>query len=292
MRVRQDMVIGVVRSLCEGVDYGSFSVAADYIGRTQSALSMQIQKLEKVIGCSLLIRNARGVMPTAKGQRFVVYARNLLQLHDRALLDITDQDITGEVSFGCPDDFGLSILPNVLKLYAQTHPTVRLNITCAPSPRLLELYNNNQIDIVLCSYYYESHMACLKKENLVWVAAPDFELSLDKPIFLAISESKAREHEAAIRVLSQNNISYSIQYTTENTCALMGILRSGLAVAAMISSAVPENLKILSSKTGLPPLPQLAIECHHASHKTGVLTDALYACIAQTLQNLNTRENV
>lgn len=282
--MRYNLDIHVVRSFCAVVDFGSFSVAAEYIGRTQSALSMQIQKLEKITGCSLLIRNGRGVMPTAKGQRFMVYARNLLQLHDRALLDVTDQDITGEVSFGCPDDFGLSILPNVLRLYAQTHPTVRLNITCAPSPRLLELYKNNQLDIILCSYYYESHMACLKKEKLVWVAAPDFQVSLDRPIPLAISESTAREHEAAIRVLSQQNISYHIQYMTENTCALMGILRSGLAMAAMISSAVPDDLQIISLRTGLPSLPKLAMACHHASHKTGILTDALYACIAQTLQ--------
>jgi DNA-binding transcriptional LysR family regulator len=250
---------------------------------------MQIQKLEKITGCALLIRNGRGVMPTAKGQRFVVYARNLLQLHDRALLDVTDQDITGEVSFGCPDDFGLSVLPDVLKLYAQTHPNVRLNITCAPSPRLLELYKNNQVDIILCSYYYEEHMACLKRESLVWVAAPEFRLSLDQPIPLVISESQAREHEAAIRVLSQQNISYCIQYTTENTCALLGILRSGLVMAAMIRSAVPDDLKILSLETVLPPLPQLAMACHHASHKTGLLTDALYACIAQTLQSQDSR---
>ncbi|MFT8506334.1 LysR family transcriptional regulator [Acetobacter sp.] len=287
--MRYNLDIDLVRSFCAVVDFGSFSVAADYIGRTQSALSMQIQKLEKITGCALLIRNRRGVMPTAKGQRFVVYVRNLLQLHDRALLDVTDQDITGEVSFGCPDDFGLSVLPNVLKLYAQTHPNVRLNITCAPSPRLLELYKNNQVDIILCSYYYEEHMACLKRESLVWVAAPEFRLSLDQPIPLVISESQAREHEAAIRVFSQQNISYCIQYTTENTCALLGILRSGLVMAAMIRSAVPDDLKILSLESVLPPLPQLAMACHHASHKTGLLTDALYACIAQTLQNQDTR---
>ncbi|MFT8922307.1 LysR family transcriptional regulator [Acetobacter sp.] len=287
--MRYNLDIDLVRSFCAVVDFGSFTVAADYIGRTQSALSMQIQKLEKITGCALLIRNGRGVMPTAKGQRFVVYARNLLQLHDRALLDVTDQDITGEVSFGCPDDFGLSVLPNVLKLYAQTHPNVRLNITCAPSPRLLELYKNNQVDIILCSYYYEEHMACLKRESLVWVAAPEFRLSLDQPIPLVISESQAREHEAAIRVFSQQNISYCIQYTTENTCALLGILRSGLVMAAMIRSAVPDDLKILSLESVLPPLPQLAMACHHASHKTGLLTDALYACIAQTLQNQDTR---
>ncbi|MCP9319134.1 LysR family transcriptional regulator [Acetobacter persici] len=285
--MRHNLDIDIVRSFCAVVDYGSFSVAAEYIGRTQSALSMQIQKLEKITGCSLLIRNGRGVMPTAKGQRFIVYARNLLQMHDRALLDVTDQDITGEVSFGCPDDFGLFILPNVLKLYAQTHPKVRLNITCAPSPRLLELYKNNQLDMILCSYDYEKHMACLKKEKLVWVAAPDFQLSLDQPIPLVISESSGRDHEAAIRVLSQKNISYQIQYMTENTCALLGIIRSGLAMAAMVSSAVPEDLRVLTLESGLPPLPQLALSCHHASNKTGVLTDVLYACVAQTLQNLD-----
>ena len=127
----------LLRTFAAIADCGSFSRAADIVGRTQSAVSMQVKRLEELIEKPLLKRDSRNIKLTAEGLTLLNYTRKILKLNEEALSVLKQPELSGWVSIGLPDDYATRFLPEILASFSRTHPKVQVQVTCEPSHQLL-----------------------------------------------------------------------------------------------------------------------------------------------------------
>lgn len=139
----------LLRTFLAIVDGGSFSQAAEHVHRTQSAISMQIKKLEEILGKPLLNRDRKASTLTADGQILANYARRILQLNEEAVSLLKCPELTGWIKIGLPDDYASRFLPEILARFSRTHPRVQVQVTCEPSGRLLQTLKRGEIDLIL-----------------------------------------------------------------------------------------------------------------------------------------------
>ncbi len=125
MAILTNLDMDVLRTFVAGVDLGSFAKAAGRLGRSPSAISLQLRKLEEQTGCALFRKEGRGLVLTENGEMLVGYARRLLDLNDQALAAVRNPGVAGSVRLGLPQDFAETWLPKVLARFARLHPNVR-----------------------------------------------------------------------------------------------------------------------------------------------------------------------
>ncbi|MEQ8284854.1 LysR family transcriptional regulator [Thalassospira sp.] len=130
---------------------GTLSAAAIQVGRTQSTVTMQIQRLEDALGQTLFHRSGSGVRLTGAGDRFLGYAERILRLHDDAISSFSDQGLRGAITFGCPEDYLIAFFPALLKSFGSIYPDVEIKVVSAPTPELQKLLHARQIDMALVS---------------------------------------------------------------------------------------------------------------------------------------------
>lgn len=232
--------------------------AAARIGRTQAAASMQVKKLETLIGQPLLHRGARGVTLTHHGERLLGHARALLQQHDAALAELTGAGLTGTLRFGCPDDYAAAFLPRILRGFAGRHPQAVVDVVCAPSPRLEERLRRHELDLALVSAADGAEPA-LRREPLVWVGLRDDDGAAREPLRLALSDPDTLDHRAACERLHAAGVAYRVAYASAGMAGLLAVVRSGQAIAVLTQSAVPADLRILAPDARLPALPAVGM---------------------------------
>jgi DNA-binding transcriptional LysR family regulator len=284
--------LDLLRTFSSIADTRSLTRTAAEVGRTQSAISMQVRRIEEVLEGPVLHRGARGVELTARGERLLVYARRLLRLHDEALIALTGRALEGTVRLGCPDDYCVAFLPALLRDIATWHPKVLVEVVCAATPVLQRMLDNKSIDLAIVSRPAGEHAddgaACeggeageggeggdgstapMRREALVWVGASDWAPQAGQPLQLALSEADTLDHRAAITALEARHLPYRIAYASASMNGLLAIARSGIAIAVLTESAVPADLQILSGTQCLPALPVLhiAVASLHRQHAT------------------------
>lgn len=283
--------IDLLRSFLAIAQAGTLSAAAARVGRTQSALSMQMQRLEDAAGQTLLHRTGRGVRLTRQGERLLAHAQRILSSHDEALADLAGTGLAGALSLGCPDDYAAAFLPHLLRGFATQHPLARIDVLCAPSPRLRERMAARAIDMALVSVPVPeagatSPATLLRREPLVWVASPGAEALQQRPLPLALSDPDVLDHRAACEGLARVGLPYRLAYASGSLTGLVAVVRAGTAVAVLTRCAVPPDLLVLPESAPLPPLPQVGLTIEHVSARPAPLARALAAHIAAVLPAL------
>jgi len=241
---------------------GTLSATAIQVGRTQSTVTMQIQRLEETLGQSLFHRSGSGVSLTGAGERFLGYAERILRLHDEAVSAFSDKGLHGSMVFGCPEDYLITFFPALLKSFGTIHPDVEIKVVSAPSPELNRLLHASQIDMAITSTpEIHDRQKIVRTEQLAWVGSkPTLELHdfPDGAIPLAMPASNAMDHKAACDAMDEAGIRYKISYASNSLTGLIAVARSGLAISVMMQKAVPADLYIL--KSPMPALPQLGLQ--------------------------------
>jgi DNA-binding transcriptional LysR family regulator len=241
-------------------DTGSITRAANDVGRTQSAISMQVRRIEEVVEGPVLLRTPRGVELTARGQRLLAHARRLVKAHDEALVDVTGRGLTGAIRIGCPEDYCTAFLPALLRAIAREHPRVSLNVACAPTPMLRRMLDEKRIDLALVSLAADDDSeAAVRREPLAWVAAHDFAPFDDEPLQVALSDPQTLDHRAARLALDSVGRPYRVAYESVSKDGLLAIVRAGIAIAVLTRGAVPPDLRVLEPGAALPALPSVGI---------------------------------
>ena len=265
---------------------GTISLASSQIGRTQSALSMQMQRLEDQIGQSLLHRSGSGVRLTAAGERFLAHAESLLARHDEILADMAGGMLKGPISLGCPEDYSIAFIPELLRDFFALHPEVELRMVCAPTTELRPLLHRRQIDMALVSLSDAANRDVIRKERFVWVANEPKPAIIDlDPIPLALSAPTTLDYRAACDAMEGVNRRYRVAFASDSLAGLIAIARSGHAISVLTQTAVPADLHILSS--GLPPLPTLGIALEFAEQRPSSAATALGDHIRTVLPSLS-----
>ena len=141
--------LDVLRTYVTGVELGSFAKAADRLGRSTSAVSAQLKKLEEQLGTPVLRKAGRGMLPTAAGEALLGYARRLLELNDEAATAVRGVELAGSVRLGMQEDFAEHILTDVLGRFARAHPRLRIEARVARNAELLEQTAAGRLDLAL-----------------------------------------------------------------------------------------------------------------------------------------------
>ncbi|OTP75553.1 LysR family transcriptional regulator [Caballeronia sordidicola] len=252
--------IDLLRSFTVVAEVRTLSHAASRIGRTQSALSQQMKRLEEIVDQPLFQRTGRGVVLTNPGERLLIHAQRILRMHDEAMADLSGKGLSGTIRFGCPDDYATVFLLHLLRQFSSRHPDALVEVVCAPTPRLLEQLDMHALDLAMISLPENApNDDIIRREPLVWVGYPGLDAAHFDPLPLALSDPDTLDHVAACEALQRAGRAYRIAYASSSLAGLTALVRSGQAVAVITQTAVAPDLCILNGDPGLPALPGIGI---------------------------------
>jgi len=267
---------------------GSFSRAAARVGRTQSAVSMQVQRLETALGQRLFARGRGGqVTLTPHGTMLLDRARALLRLNDEIWNVFRTPQMQGRVRLGSPDDYALRYLPQVLKSFADTHPGVEVAVDCLPSIELLPKLRAGELDLSLLSEGEEVAgwpSVQLWRGPLRWITSDRYAQHRLDPLPLALSRTSCSWGKAAITALEAAGRSYRLAYTSASQMGTHAPVMAGLAVTVSTISWVPEGLRVVRREEGLPDLPDFGILLARGRDAQQPVTDVLARHITDTFR--------
>jgi DNA-binding transcriptional LysR family regulator len=267
---------------------GSFTRAAEAVFKTQSAVSMQMRRLEERIGKPIFARDGRASRLTEEGERLLVYARRIMRLSDETLAAFDDADLTGSVHLGTPDDYADRFLPEVLARFARSHPRAEVSVICEPSVRLLELVQLGEIDLAIVTYCGQAHTEVIRREPLFWVGSNAHSVEQEDVVPLALSKSPCVFRDAALGSLSTSGRKYRVLYNSGNYAALAAAVQAGLAVTVLAESSLRPGMRILGEADGFPRLPQCEIGIVRSwARPTSTTVDKLAEHIVSSLNNLS-----
>jgi len=290
-----DVDTALLRTFVALAETRSFSRTAVKVGRSQSAVSAQIQKLEALFDCTLFDRDKRNVRLSAEGERLLGYARQMIQLSDAMIERFRTPEVTGEVRFGSPEDFATRYLPEILASFAQAHPGVRLNVNCDLTLRLIDGFEAGDYDLIAIKQdpddlYAEARP--LWRERLVWAAAPrpergegapkvaDFALDAGRVLPLVLSPPPCVYRGRATGALDRAGIGWKIAYTSPSFAGSVAAVKAGLGVTVLPATMVPDGLMTLEPGRDWPPLPDAEI-CLLSRPRASAATEALASFIEQ-----------
>ncbi len=272
---------------------GSFTRAARLVGRTQSAVSMQVRRLEGLLGQTLLERGRGGaVRPTVHGRRLLGEARELLALHDRIWRGFRAPTVQGTVHLGTPDDYALRYLPRVLTRFAAAHPAVDVEVLCFPSTDLVPRLEAGDLDLSLLSEgEAPPHWPAvpLLRGPLAWITAETHAAHRRDPLPLALGDTRPSApgatgcawSKAALAALEAAGLRHRVAYRSATQTGTLEPVLAGLAVAVGPASWLPPGLRALAPGEGLPPLPEFGILLLKGRQPQQPVTDALASHIAE-----------
>ncbi len=276
--------IDLLRSFVVVAEVRALSRAASRIGRTQSALSQQMKRLEDIVEQPLFQRTGRGVALTHPGERLLMHAQRILRLHDEAMADLSGTGLSGTIRFGCPDDYAAVFLPALLRQFASPHPHAQVEVVCGPTPRLVEHLARHALDLALISLPHDApDDDVIRREPLVWVGYPGLDPAHFDPLPLALSDPDTLDHVAACDALQRAGRAYRVAYASSSLAGLTALVRSGQAFAVVTQTAVAGDLHILNGDPALPPLPTVGMTLRFERARPTHLVAAFAEHIRSTL---------
>ncbi len=260
-------------------DGHTFTQAAERMGRTQSAISMQIKRLEDLLGQTVLRRvKGGGVELTEHGRFLLTRSRTILALNQEVLTMCRAPAISGTVRLGTPDDYALSYLPPILKRFAETHPAVQVDVLCASSTHLAGKLKDGELDLTLCSDGNQPrNWPCvpLWRGPLSWITSTRHTPHRQNPLPLALAHDECGWRASAQAALEKAGIRYRIAYLSGTQIGTHAAVLAGLAVTVCALTVLPEGLRPMRPDEGLPSLPDFGIVMLKARAPTQPVTDAL-----------------
>jgi DNA-binding transcriptional LysR family regulator len=273
----------------------SFTEAAAVVGRTQAAVSMQMKRLEEVLGQPVLSRGrGGGVELTPHGQYLLPRARQMLALNDEVMTTFRAPQIAGTVRLGSPDDYAFGYLPPVLKRFADTHPAVQVDVLCEPSSDLVERLRRGELDLALMSEQEPGAVSAvpLWRGPLVWVTSTRYAPHRLDPLPLSLASSDPLSDRrgcdwarAAVRALERVGRRYRIAYTSGSQVGTHAPVLAGLAVTVSAQAWLPEGLRPVRPDEGLPTLPEYGIVLVDSPRARQPITDALAEHIVESCRS-------
>ncbi|PZR33668.1 LysR substrate-binding domain-containing protein [Caulobacter segnis] len=242
--------LDLVRAFVMVSESRSFTQAGERLGRSQSAVSLQVRRLEDLIGEPLFRRDARRVSLTDKGEVFLAQARRLLRVNDDIVAALAADEVEGEVRLGAPEDFATAHLPAVLGAFARSHPRIALSVTCDLTLRLLDRISAGELDLALVKREPLGGELGVRvwREPLVWVGRDGEDLTSSRVVSLIAAPSPCVYRRRATTALDEAGKAWRIAYTSPSVAGQLAALRAGLGVSVLPRAMVPDDLAILGGE--------------------------------------------
>ena len=264
----------VLRTFVAIADQGGFTKAGELVNRTQSAVSMQIKRLEEdVLKRQLFERDGRQVRLTAEGQVLLGYARRILKLHSEVFNTLREPHMVGMVRIGVPDDYVMRFLPGILSHFAQFYPLVKIEVNCESSTQLLQRHD---LDLTIVTRKPGNELGqLLRQERLVWAEAQCSANHEQTPLPLAMDGIDCFCTQWACNALDARGRDYRLAYNCPSLSTIMAVVNAGLAMTAQLESLIPQDWRILGEAEDLPQLPLLNIMLVRNLSKPSPITECL-----------------
>jgi DNA-binding transcriptional LysR family regulator len=277
-----------LRTFMAIADSGSFTRAAEAVNRTQSAVSMQMRRLEERLGKPVFKRDGRVSRLTDDGERLLGYARRMIRLNDETLAAFDDHELSGAVRLGTPGDYAARFLPEVLARFARSNPLVEVSVECDSSTQLAKTIRAGNMDLAIVTLCGDTGpVEIIRREPLLWVGSNSHGSELQEVLPLAMDRAPCMWRAVALDALATMGRKYRILYTSGDTSAIAATVQSGLAVSVVAESALQPGMRVLSEAEGFPALPMCEIGLMRSWNTTASpIVDALAKHIVSALHNL------
>ncbi|CAN1501350.1 LysR Transcriptional regulator [Rhabdaerophilaceae bacterium] len=277
-----------LRTLVAIAETGSFTRAADIVHKTQSAVSMQIRKLEERLGREIFSKEGRSARLTPDGERLLDYAYRILRLSDEAVSAFRGEQLKGSVKLGVPDDYADRYLPEILARFTASNPGIEVAVICEPTPALVVNMSACEIDLAIITHSKRRDVGeVIREEKLLWVSSQRHCVHEVRPLPLALGRDTCDWRRAALSRLDTKSVPYRVLYTSWNSSAVGAAVLAGLAVGILPESAIRPGMRVLSEQDGFPPMPTVKIALLRNPARHDHVIDALADHIVQSLDNLS-----
>jgi DNA-binding transcriptional LysR family regulator len=247
----------LLRTLVAFADAGSLARAATSVGRTPSAVTAQMQRLEESVGVSLIEPAGRGRALTDAGERLVGHARRILAANNEAWLSITGAAADGRVAVGVTQDFVDADLPALLNLFARSHPRVRIDLRVGRSAELAEQLKDGHVDLLVSMRQAAApdELAVIV-EPMCWLMARDGLVGPSDELPLALLDPPCGFRDAALRALEKLGKPYRLAATSPSLSGLRAAVRAGIAVTTRTARWMGPDIVEAPAHLRLPKLPK------------------------------------
>ncbi|RST88005.1 LysR family transcriptional regulator [Aquibium carbonis] len=260
----------LLRTFVAVAETGNFTKAGEQVGRTQSAVSMQVKRLEETLGDILFERGSRGVVLTRKGDLLLPNARRIVALMHETMAAFRAPPLSGHVRIGIPEEYGQSILSRALGAFSKRHPDVDLTVNYGCSAVHLAKVQGRELDLAVIFEWQDfSEGEILMTDPTVWVTSTMHRMHEETPVPIALYGSTGWCREFALRSLEQRGVEYRIAYSSDTSGGLKLAVLSGLAIAPISRSNIPEGCRELGAGDGFGVIDASHVVLHRHPRSTG-----------------------
>ncbi len=253
--MRRNLDLTALRSFVAVADTGGVTRAAGVLNLTQSAVSMQLKRLEEVLDTQLFDRSSRRIMLTGSGEQLLSHARRMVQLNDEIVARMTDPGHEGEIVLGVPHDIVYPVIPQVLKRFNAAYPRMRVNLVASFTRSLKELYAQGKAQLILTTEdVSDAGGEALAELPLVWVGAPGGKAWRERPLRLAF-EYRCIFRAPAQQALDAAGIPWEMSVESESTRAVEASVSADLAIYAQLKGTCAAHMAEIQHNGALPDLP-------------------------------------
>ncbi|MBY5881238.1 LysR substrate-binding domain-containing protein [Rhizobium ruizarguesonis] len=281
----------VLRTFSTGMELGNFAKAAERLGRSTSAVSAQLKKLEEQAGTPIFRKVGRGLALTDAGETMLGYARRLLELNDEAAAAVHSVELEGWVRLGLQEDFGETLLPDVLGRFARAHPKVRIEARVVRNAELLERVTSGKLDLALAwsDGTLTAHCERIGEVPMRWIGPsegpPGWQAASGEPMPLASLEAPCLLRSAATKALDEAGISWRLAFVSPSLGGLWAATAAGLGLTIRTPIGLPAKVRPVAPGTiGLPDLPTLGLVLHRAEAEPQPAAARLAELVLQSVQ--------
>ncbi|NHZ40201.1 LysR substrate-binding domain-containing protein [Massilia aquatica] len=284
--------LDTLRTFAAGIDLGSYAKAAAQLGRSTSAVSAQLKKLEDQAGAVLFRKAGRGLALTDAGTTLLAYARRLLDINDEAALALRSASLAGEVRLGLQEDVGEALLAQVLGQFIRSHPNARIEVCVARSAELQRRVAAGQLDLAIT---WDTAPDALAGERLAtlplhWIGPAGFDPLLGaagQPLPLVLLEAPCALRDIAAEAMDRAGIRWRCALSSASLSALWAASAAGLGMTIRTRIGLPSTLALLDPVAGrLPALPSISLAMHRLAGDENALSTLLAELLRQAVREL------
>ena len=278
--------IDLLRSFAAVADTGSFTAAGEVVARTQSAVSIQIKRLEEIVGKRVFERTSRSLALTPAGETLLDYARRILELNDESVRRIMQPPVSGEIRLGITEYFVPAELPQILGRFAAAYPDVHLEVRMGLSRDLREQLTARELDAVIVRLAPRDRLKSIWSEPQFWVVREGFEIARGAPLPLALLHAPCILREHAIDSMKRLKRPYKITFTGSSMASVQAAVGAGLGVSILPRSSVLPGMQVLTNGKNYPDPGRLDVGVVRGAGARADIVAALENIARQTLDVL------
>ncbi|WP_310621160.1 LysR substrate-binding domain-containing protein [Flexibacterium corallicola] len=280
-----------LRTFLAIAELGSFSRAGEAVHKTQSAVSMQMRKLEERVGKPIFVKDGRNSKLSREGYRLLEYASRMVALNDETLNAFEETESSGTIRLGLPDDYVERLLPQVLASFGRINPSVMLEVECNSSAYIRDRIDQGELDVGLVTSGCELTRKGIhiRRESLHWITATNNPMHKVRPLRVATGPVTCCWRSSAIQRLDKAKIPHVIVFSSHSASALFGAVQAGLGVGILPDSAIRSEHRIVGEREGLPQLPPCDITLIRSDGATDPLYQTLVDHIIASIGNVSYR---